>query len=127
MQHIGAIILAAGRGKRMQSSDQNKVTMFLSNKPIILHIVNFMKKIGIEKIVVVVGFAKESVKEVLKNNSIIYAEQTEQLGTGHAVEVSLNKIPPEITDVFVVYGDDAVFYNPKHLPIIKELIWMKSA
>jgi len=121
MKHIGAIILAAGRGKRMKLDAQNKVTMHLAHKPIILHIVEFMKKIGIEKIIVVVGFAKETVKEVLKNESIIYAEQAELLGTGHAVEVALEKIPKEITDVFVVYGDDAVFYNPRHIVVMEQL------
>lgn len=120
-RHLGAIILAAGRGKRMQSVDLNKVAMSLSGKPIILHIVEFMKKIGIGKIVVVVGFAKESVMQALSTEDVIYAEQTEQLGTGHAVEVALEKVPQEVTDVFVVYGDDAVFYIDQHIPVMQEL------
>jgi len=120
-RELGAIILAAGRGKRMQSVDRNKVTMPLSGKPIILHIIHFFRSVGIESIVVVVGFAKESVKETLKEEQILYAEQTEQLGTGHAVEAALPVLPEQITDALVVYGDDGVFYNEKQRPVMEEL------
>ena len=79
--HLGSIILAAGRGKRMQSVDRNKVTMPLSGKPIISHIVDFMHTLQIHDIVVVVGFAKESVMQALEGSNVSYAEQEEQLGT----------------------------------------------
>lgn len=118
---IGAIILAAGQGKRMNSTDRNKVTMPLSGKPIILHIVQFMKRIGIEDVVVVVGFAKETVEKALEGEMVYYAEQKEQLGTGHAVEVALSALPMDVTDVFVVYGDDGVFYNERQRHVMEEL------
>src|SRR5579862_9861404 len=116
---LGAIILAAGQGKRMQIDGINKVTMHLDNKPIISHIVHFMKKISIEDIVVVIGHAKESVIQTLDNENVLFAEQTERLGTGHALHVGVNVLPDDVTDVFVVYGDDAVFYNEKHKPVMK--------
>ena len=119
--HLGSIILAAGRGKRMQSVDRNKVTMPLSGKPIISHIVDFMHTLQIHDIVVVVGFAKESVMQALEGSNVSYAEQEEQLGTGHAVEVALNHLPEGVTDVFVVYGDDGVFYNEKQRPVMETL------
>lgn len=119
---LGAIILAAGRGKRMNAvSDTNKVALALVNKPIILHIVHFMRDVLIQTVVVVVGHAKESVMEVLKDEQILFAEQTEQLGTGHAVQVALSSLPAVVTDVFVVYGDDALFYTNQNLPIMKRL------
>jgi bifunctional UDP-N-acetylglucosamine pyrophosphorylase / glucosamine-1-phosphate N-acetyltransferase len=118
---LGAVVLAAGQGKRMQLADSNKVTLPLANKPIILHIVHFMKKLAIETIVIVVGFAKDSVMEVLSGEKVIFAEQKERLGTGHAVERALEVLPHDITDVLVVYGDDAVFYIDNHLPIIDNL------
>jgi len=119
---LGAVILAAGRGKRMEVEGVNKVTMSLAEKPIILRIVQFMKKLGIESTVVVVGHAKESVMEVLKDEQNVYfAEQKELLGTGHAALVALEKIPADVTDVIIVYGDDAVIYIDDHLPIIEKL------
>ena len=118
---LGAIILAAGQGKRMQISDVNKVTLHLHDKPIISHIVHFMKSMAISTIVVVIGHAKESVMKILEAEHVLFAEQTERLGTGHAVQVALDKLPADITDVFVVYGDDAVFYNNKHVPVMEKL------
>lgn len=119
---LGAVILAAGRGKRMEVDGVNKVTMQLAEKPIILRIVQFMKKLGIEATVVVVGHAKESVMEVLKDEKDVYfAEQKELLGTGHAALVALDKIPEDITDVIIVYGDDAVIYIDEHIPVIEKL------
>jgi bifunctional UDP-N-acetylglucosamine pyrophosphorylase/glucosamine-1-phosphate N-acetyltransferase len=120
-RNLAAIILAAGKGKRMNAGTVNKVTLHLNSKPIIAHIVHFMKKIGIETIVVVVGHAKESVITALAPEQVLFAEQEKQLGTGHAVEVALQQLPHKITDVFVVYGDDAVFYNQKHMPVMQKL------
>jgi len=119
---LGAIILAAGKGKRMQAEGINKVTLHLDNKPIITHIVHFIKKVGIATIVVVIGHAKESVIKTLEQEDTLFAEQDEQLGTGHAVQVAMEKLPKDITDVFIVYGDDAVFYNQKHLSIMQKLL-----
>lgn len=120
---LGAIILAAGQGKRMQIDGVNKVTLHLDNKPIIAHIVHFMKRMSISEsdIVVVIGHAKESVMQILEKEHVLFAEQTERLGTGHALQVGVNVVPDDVTDVLVVYGDDAVFYNEKHVPMMEEL------
>lgn len=118
---LGAIILAAGRGSRMKMEDANKVTLELVDKPIVLHIVHFMRKLAIQTVVVVVGFARKSVEDVLAGEQVIFAEQTELLGTGYAVSAALPKLPKDVTDVFVVYGDDAVFYVDKHIPVMEQL------
>lgn len=119
---VAAVILAAGKGKRMNMlTQENKVTSILSQKPIILHTVQFMKKLPVTQTVIVVGHAKESVMSALKGESVSYAQQELQLGTGDALASSLPKLTSDITDVLVVYGDDAVFYNDKHLPIIESL------
>lgn len=119
---VAAIILAAGKGKRMNMlSEENKVTSLLSKKPIILHTVQFMKKLSVIQTVIVVGHAKESVMSVLLGEKVSYATQEQQLGTGDALATSIPELSSDITDVLVVYGDDAVFYNDKHLPIIQSL------
>ena len=121
MENTGAIILAAGKGKRMNLEKGNKVTLALGDKPIILHIVHFMKKMGISTIVTVVGHEKESVQDILKDERSLFAEQTEQLGTGHATQIALDVLPENITDVLVVYGDDGVLYNDRQSHFVTEL------
>ena len=118
---IAAIILAAGKGKRMQMDGANKVTAQLAKKPMIQHIVDFMKKISIQTIVVVVGHEKETVMSSLSGESIIFAEQKDLLGTGDAVSSALEVLPEDITDVVVVYGDDAVLYSEKNIAIVNKL------
>ncbi len=116
---LGAIVLAAGRGKRMNAKGMNKVTLFLADKPIILHAIELLEKTNLKHIVIVVGFAKQSVINIIKNPHVIFAEQRKRLGTGHAVRSGLEKIPPGVTDVLVIQGDDSFFYRES---IISELV-----
>ncbi len=117
-RNLGAIILAAGKGKRMNSKSVNKVALPLADKPMIVHTVGLLEKVGIKEIVVVVGFAKKSVMGVL-GSKVIFAEQKKRLGTAHAVECALKKMPTNVDDVLVVNGDDSAFYSEK---IITKLI-----
>ncbi len=111
-RQLGAIILAAGKGKRMNTKNKNKVTLTLADKPLVKHSVDLLSDLAFTNVVVVVGYAKESVKEVLKNDTnIIFAEQKKRLGTAHAVVVGFQKIAPEISDVLVIQGDDSAFYT----------------
>ncbi len=118
-RNIAAIILAAGKGSRMKLDSVNKVTLPLAEKPMIKHIVDFMHSLSIQTISVVVGHHKQTVMESLKDDKILFVEQEEQLGTGHAVMCALKALPEGITDVFVVYGDDAILYAKENLSIIK--------
>jgi bifunctional N-acetylglucosamine-1-phosphate-uridyltransferase/glucosamine-1-phosphate-acetyltransferase GlmU-like protein len=116
---LGAIILAAGRGKRMNAKGINKVTFSLADKPLVKHSVDLLENMNFHSMVVVVGYAQESVKKVLENDThIIFAEQTKRLGTAHAVATGFKKIPDDVTDVLVIQGDDSAFYTKE---IIAEL------
>lgn len=108
---LGAIILAAGKGTRMKSGKTNKVALLLADKPLILHSIHLLEKMKFRQIVVVVGFAKESVKNVLKDSRVVFAEQTKRLGTANAVKSALPALDSSITDVLVIQGDDSHFYN----------------
>jgi len=112
MEKVGAIVLAAGKGTRMQSKDINKVAMEVNNKPLILRTIEILKKAGVDQIVVVVGFAKESVIRLLPEGVDI-AVQSDLLGTGDAEKIGLSKINPEIENVISVYGDDSFLYTPE--------------
>jgi UDP-N-acetylglucosamine diphosphorylase/glucosamine-1-phosphate N-acetyltransferase len=119
---LGAIILAAGRGKRMNANKgMNKVTFQLANKPLVKHSIDLLEHMDFKSLVVVVGFAKESVKEVLKDDKhIVFAEQTKRLGTAHAVACGFKKIPDELTDVLVINGDDSAFYTQEVISQLAE-------
>lgn len=122
MKNIGAIILAAGKGKRMNSKNLNKVVLPLGDRPMIMHVVEFIKDLGIHTIVVVVGFAKKSVEKTLNGTSIIYAVQRKRLGTGHALSKAVEKLPKSIENILLTQGDDAFFYRKENLHFVEKLI-----
>lgn len=117
---MDAIVLAAGQGKRMNSKIINKVLLPLNGRPMITYTINLLEKIGLEKIIVVVGFRKEKVWETL-GNKVTYVEQKERLGTAHAVSQALPKIKTK--DVLILNADDSAFYTPG---ILKKLISLQQ-
>ncbi len=101
---IFAIILAAGKGKRMQS-DKLKVMHDLSGKPLIDYVVASVEKSNIaNKPVVVVRGNDDSVQNYLGNRAE-YVIQKEQLGTGHAVRACADFLKDKVEQVVVLYGD----------------------
>lgn len=108
--NIAAIVLAAGKGKRMKSKAFNKVVLNLGKKPMILYAIELLEAVQIKPIIVVVGFAKDSVMSVL-GNRVIFAEQEKRLGTAHATWCGLKKLNSKISDVLVLNGDDSAFYT----------------
>lgn len=103
---IAAIVLAAGKGTRMQSN-KAKVLHLLSGRPIILYVIETALKVVGHNIVVVIGNQAEAVKQAVtaESDEVLFAHQREQLGTGHAVQCALPSVPPHIKDVIVLCGD----------------------
>jgi len=83
-QKVSAIILAAGKGKRMKS-DVAKVLHPLCGKPMLTYSVDAARALNVEKIVIIIGHQAGLVREAFKDEGLIFVEQPEQLGTGHAV------------------------------------------
>ncbi|MFW6120049.1 MAG: bifunctional UDP-N-acetylglucosamine diphosphorylase/glucosamine-1-phosphate N-acetyltransferase GlmU [Petrotogales bacterium] len=113
-----AIVLAAGLGKRMKS-EKPKVMHEILGEPILIWVLNSLKKAGIdyEKICVVTGYKSELVKEILPEG-INSVEQKEQLGTGHAVSVALESIKND-EDILVLNGDVPLI-RPKTIAKLKD-------
>ncbi len=101
---LQVIILAAGKGSRMRSA-LPKVLQPLSGKPLLAHVVYAAEQLGNAEVTVVVGHEAEMVQSVMaKDFSLNYVAQTEQLGTGHAVQQA-NEVYGDDDVILVLYGD----------------------
>ena len=117
---IAAVILAAGKGTRMGSSNGSEIpkVMFKAHeKPLIEYSVENMKSSGVERVVLVVGYKRELIEEYF-GDKLEYAIQEEQLGTGHAAMMARPNLEGEVDAVIVCYGDMPL-YKPE---TIKALI-----
>lgn len=79
---VYAVVLAAGKGTRMKSQ-KPKVVHEVLYKPMINHVVDELKALGVDETIVVVGHEAQQVEAIVDDVTFVY--QTEQLGTGHAV------------------------------------------
>jgi len=80
-----AVVLAAGRSTRMKS-DVPKVLHPVCGRPMIEYVLDAARSAGADRLVVVVGHRSDLVRAALSGHSdVVFAEQTEQQGTGHAV------------------------------------------
>ncbi|OIJ29005.1 bifunctional UDP-N-acetylglucosamine diphosphorylase/glucosamine-1-phosphate N-acetyltransferase GlmU [Staphylococcus sp. LCT-H4] len=98
-----AIVLAAGKGTRMKSK-KYKVLHEVAGKSMIEHVVDNVKRSGVEQLVTIVGHGAESVKETLGDASL-YSFQEEQLGTAHAVKMASEHLQDKQGTTLVVCGD----------------------
>lgn len=118
MKIIG-VILAAGKGKRMNSKSVNKTTLKFNGRSLISYGVDLFKKTA-DKTIVVVGAYSQSVRDNLKNMDLIFAEQTKRLGTGHAVKIAMKEVRNLSADIVLIgYGDHMMYYSTQ---LVKNLI-----
>lgn len=101
--NLEIIILAAGQGTRMRSN-LPKVLHPLAGKPLLVHVIETAKSLEPLALHVVYGHGGELVKERINDPQIHWVEQTQQLGTGHAVEQAMPAVE-ESSTVLVLYGD----------------------
>lgn len=105
-----AIILAAGKSKRMKSA-LPKAVHTICGKPVTRHVVDAGFDAGIEQVVVVVGHKAEAVKMAV-GDDVRYALQEEQLGTGHA---TMQAMPLISKSAVLVLPGDAPLITPDTL------------
>ncbi len=100
---LGIIILAAGQGTRMRSN-LPKVMHTLAGMPLLGHVIETARELQPAKIAVVYGHGGEQVKLAFDAADMHWAEQAEQLGTGHAVQQAMH-LMIDVDRVLVLYGD----------------------
>ncbi len=104
---LSVIILAAGKGTRMQST-KPKVLQTLAGKSLLGHVLDTCHQLTVDDTIIVHGFGGEQVQDHIDQQyahlPITWVAQTEQLGTGHAVKVTLSELPQDGQSL-ILYGD----------------------
>jgi bifunctional UDP-N-acetylglucosamine pyrophosphorylase/glucosamine-1-phosphate N-acetyltransferase len=103
-KHISTLVLAAGLGTRMKSS-RAKVLHEVLSKPMILHVMDTIKGLGLDHTFVIVGHQKEKVAELVSGYHAKCIVQEEQLGTGHAVLCAKKELQNSGSTVLILSGD----------------------
>jgi bifunctional UDP-N-acetylglucosamine pyrophosphorylase/glucosamine-1-phosphate N-acetyltransferase len=104
MKSIAAVILAAGKGTRM-NSDLPKVMHEMGGKPMVEYVIQTAGRLKAKRIILVVGHKREQTKELIDRYKVEFAIQEEQLGTGHAVLQTQKLLSGFDGDVLILYGD----------------------
>lgn len=100
MSDLSVVVLAAGKGTRM-GGDVPKVLVETDEGSLISHVLKTVKLLSPKEIIVVTGYGREKVEASV--SGVKFAYQKEQLGTGHAAMVGLEKV--ESKKVLILYGD----------------------
>ena len=104
-----AVVLAGGLGTRLRSvvSDVPKPMAPVGGKPFLEYILKYLKRNGIEKIVLSVGYKWETIKKYFTDEfdgiELVYSVEDEPLGTGGAIKKALDSV--ESDKAYIVNGD----------------------
>lgn len=104
-----AIILAGGFGTRLRSvvSDVPKPMAPIRSRPFLSYILNYIKKLGIQRVILSTGYKHEVIEKYFGNHyegiEIVYSRESEALGTGGAIKLALQKV--RSNEAFVFNGD----------------------
>jgi len=100
---LSVVILAAGKGTRM-CSRLPKVLHKIADKPMVQHVIDTVKGVGAENIHLIYGHGGEQMQESITERRLNWIKQTEQLGTGHAMQIAQPHFR-ETEKILMVYGD----------------------
>lgn len=100
---LSVVVLAAGKGTRMRSK-YPKVLHRIAHKPMVQHVIDTVKSLGVDNVHLVYGHGGDYMKEAITDTKLNWVKQEQQLGTGHAMQVAA----PHFKDdekILMVYGD----------------------
>lgn len=101
-EKIAVIVLAAGMGTRMKSA-LPKVMHPVAGRPMVLHLLDTVSGLAPEKVVVVVGPGMEMVEKAVAPHQCV--QQTDRLGTAHAVAQARAALDGFDGTILILYGD----------------------
>ncbi|OPY09581.1 MAG: Bifunctional protein GlmU [Syntrophus sp. PtaB.Bin001] len=101
---VGVVILAAGKGTRMKS-ERAKVLHSVCGRPMLSYSIMLARMVKAEKIIVVVGHQADIVRDTFKDEGLLFVEQREQLGTGHAVLQARSEFENFAGVILILCGD----------------------
>jgi len=104
MAGAAAIVLAAGKGKRMRSA-LPKVAHPVGGRPMLWHVLQAARSAGIREIVVVLGHGRDALRETVDRFGAKVAVQEVQRGTGDAARIGLSEVSRGAREVVVLCGD----------------------
>lgn len=120
MTEIRAVVLAGGKGTRMKS-DLPKVLFPVLGRPMVHWVLDALQEAGIDRKIVVVGYRAELVEQELRGRSgVEFALQSQQLGTGHAVQMCQELLTGFSGNVLVVAGDSPLIQSSSIRSLIEE-------
>lgn len=103
MKELSVVILAAGKGTRMKSV-LPKVMQPLAGHPLLRHVVDTAQALSARRTLIVYGHGGDLVQNAFAGTGLLWAEQAEQKGTGHAVQMALPQLPAT-GSTLILYGD----------------------
>ena len=102
---VAVAILAAGRGTRMKS-DLPKVLHTLAGRSLVERVLDSCSLLDLDRQIVIIGYEGERIRTALSHRpEVEFVEQTEQLGTGHAVQQVMSALSGYQGDLLVLNGD----------------------
>jgi UDP-N-acetylglucosamine diphosphorylase/glucosamine-1-phosphate N-acetyltransferase len=106
-----AIVLAAGRGTRMRS-DLPKVLVPVAGRPMLQYVLDALQAADVSQVALVVGYRHELLRaQFAQRPGVTFVQQTDQLGTGHAVACCREQIAAHRGPVLVVAGDSPMLQS----------------
>ncbi len=100
---LSVVVLAAGQGKRMKSA-LPKVLHHIAGKAMLAHVIHAANTLSPDQVCVIYGHGGEAVRAAFSGQSLLWAKQEPQLGTGHAVAQAMPQLAPQGVTL-ILYGD----------------------
>jgi UDP-N-acetylglucosamine diphosphorylase/glucosamine-1-phosphate N-acetyltransferase len=107
-KNLAVAIMAAGKGTRMKDPSRAKVMFPVGGVPMIHHVVERAFECGADRVIAIIGYQRDAVREYLDGafgGRVEIAEQLDQLGTGHAVMQAMPLLDRYDGDLLVLSGD----------------------
>ena len=126
MEALKAVILAAGKGTRMQS-DLPKVVHTIDGKCLVDYVIEAAEGAGAEDIYLVVGYKHEEVENTISHkDDVTFVLQEQQLGTGHAVKCAKDFLGKD-GHTLILFGDAPLITSATLKQLLEHHIQHKNA